>query len=127
MTQVIANDIPVQTATADEKARQWAMFIHLSSLAGGVVPFGNIILPLVLWQTKRADSAFIDEAGKEAVNFNLSVTIYLFVAAITLFFLIGFVLVPAVGIAAVVLAIVAAIKASKGETYRYPYIIRFIK
>jgi uncharacterized Tic20 family protein len=127
MTQVIANEIPVQVATADEKARQWAMFIHLSALAGGIVPFGHIVLPLVLWQAKKAESPFIDEAGKEAVNFNLSVTIYLFAALLAMFVLIGFVLVPAVGVAALVLAILAGIKASKGESYRYPYIIRFIK
>ena len=127
MTQVISNTLPTAAPSADEKARQWAMFTHLSALAGGIIPFGHIVLPVVLWQVKKAESPFIDEAGKEAVNFNISVTIYLFAALLTMFVLIGFLLVPALAIAAIVLAIVAGIKAGKGESYRYPFIIRFIK
>ena len=129
MTQVVANSLPPQSAVAasDEKVRQWAMFTHLSALAGGIIPFGHIVLPLVLWQMKKAESPFIDEAGKEAVNFNITVTIYLVAALISMFVLIGFVLVPALGITAIVLVIIAGLKANKGESYRSPGIIRFIK
>ena len=126
MSQVMSNTVVTPDAQ-QEKARQWAMFVHLSALAGGIVPFGHIILPLVLWQAKKAESPLIDEAGKEAVNFNISVTLYLFVALLTIFILVGFLLVPALAIAAIALAVIAGIKASKGESYRYPYIIRFIK
>ena len=111
----------------NKEARMWAMLCHLSALGGGIIPFGHIVLPLILWQIKKGQSPFVDAAGKEAVNFNISVTIYLIVAALLIFVVIGAILVPAVAIAAVVLVIIAGLKANSGEAYRYPYTIRLIK
>jgi uncharacterized Tic20 family protein len=115
--------LPVET---DKDARTWAMLVHLSALGGGIVPMGHIILPLIIWQIKR-EYPFVNDAGKEAVNFNISVTIYMVIAAVLILAFIGIVLLPAIGIASVVLVIIAGLKANDGIAYRYPFTIRFIK
>lgn len=112
------------TASSDEKTM--AMFCHLSGLVGYIIPFGNIIAPLIIWQLKKEGSAYIDYHGKEALNFQIALTIYLVVAALSMLVLIGIVLVPLIGIAGLVLMIMAGIKAKDGENYRYPFIFRLV-
>jgi len=111
-------------------ACMWAMFCHLAGL-GGFLPvapiLGGIIAPLIIWQIKKDQFAFVDEQGKEAVNFQISILIYLLVAALLCFACIGFALVPAVYIFDVVFLLIAGVKANNGEHYRYPLTIRFIK
>jgi uncharacterized Tic20 family protein len=111
----------------DRSARLWATFAHLSGLLGLGVPFGHLIGPLVIWLVKRDVMPFVDEQGKEAVNFQITVTIALFVAAATFCVGIGVVVLPLVAVGSVVLVIVAAVKANGGEHYRYPVAIRFIR
>ncbi|MHC4499505.1 MAG: DUF4870 domain-containing protein [Planctomycetota bacterium] len=110
-------------------ARMWAMFCHLAGLARFVVPvpFGGIIAPLIVWQIKKDEHAFVDENGKEALNFQLSVAIYLLAAILLCFVIIGFLLLPAVAVFNIVFLIIAAVKANNGEHYMYPLTIRFIK
>ena len=60
-----------------------AFLIHISAFAGFIFPFGNIITPLIAWQTLKNKSAFLDEQGKEAVNFNISYTLYIFLLTLT--------------------------------------------
>ncbi len=106
----------------DRDARMWAMLCHLTGLVG-------VIGPLVVWLIKKEDSPFVDEQGKEAVNFQLTMLIYGIVAGLLCFVCIGFILAPALGIVALILLIIAGIKANDGHHYRYPpyLIIRFIK
>jgi uncharacterized Tic20 family protein len=59
-----------------------AFLIHISAFAGFMFPFGNIITPLIAWQTLKDRSLFLDEQGKEAVNFNISYTLYVFLLTI---------------------------------------------
>ena len=118
---------PPPLAEENKDARMWGMLCHLSALAGGIIPFGHIVLPLIIWQIKKGESPFIDANGKEAVNFNICVTIYLMIAALTMLIVIGFLLVPAIAIAAIVLVIIAGLKANDGQLYRYPFIFRLIK
>ena len=92
-----------------------------------MIPFGNIIGPLVLWAIKKDETPSVNEHGKESVNFQISMTIYTIVAALSTFILIGFVLLPAVIVLNIVLVIIAGVKAANGEFYRYPLTIRFIK
>jgi uncharacterized Tic20 family protein len=106
--------------------RTMAMICHLAAFAGVVIPFGNIIGPLVVWLLKKDSSPYIDYHGKEALNFQIAATIYILVAILSMMVLIGFVLAPVVGIAVLVLTIIAAIKAKDGEQYRYPYIFRLL-
>jgi hypothetical protein len=109
-------------------ARLWATFCHLAAFSGvSILPvFGFVIGPLIVWLIKKDQFPFVDEQGKEAVNFQLTMLIFLFALPLTC---IGIILLPAVPIVDFVLVVIAAIRANDGEHYRYPYplIIRFIK
>jgi uncharacterized Tic20 family protein len=109
------------------QARTWDMLCHLSALAGYIIPFGNIIGPLLVWQLKKNEYPSVDAHGKEAVNFQISVLIYFFISVLLSVVLIGIPLLIAVGLGSLVLIVIASIKANNGEAYRYPLTIRFIK
>lgn len=115
------------TPNPQAQVNTWIMLCHLSALCGIVIPFGHIILPLVLWLVKKQEIPAVDEHGKEVLNFQISMTIYGFVAFLTTFILIGFILLPALGITWLILVIMAAVKTNTGAMYRYPLTIRFIK
>jgi len=116
-------------------ARMWAMICHLGGLAGllPIVPvIGSIIAPLIIWQIKKEDSSFVDEQGKEAVNFQISMVLYGLVGSIVcLATCVGAFLIPGVicvvVIVDLVFLLIAAVKANNGYRYRYPLTIRFIK
>lgn len=117
-------------ATMDEKeARTWAMLCHLGGLGVYVIPtIGHILAPLIVWLIKKDESPFVDDQGKESLNFQISVTIYAVIAAVLIpLFGFGFLLLIALGIFDVIVIIIAAVKANSGEKYRYPLCIRFIK
>jgi len=116
--------------------RQWGMWCHLSSLLWIVVsvPFVSLLAPLIIWLLKREEHPFIDQQGKESVNFQISLGIY-WTAFIVTFALGGlywfgitlFIFATLLGVFSVIATIVAAIKASSGESYRYPFTLRFLK
>ena len=110
--------------SADE--RQWAMFAHLSALIGFILPFGNLIGPLIIWLMKKETMPFVDQQGKEALNFQITVTIAMMISAILIIVVIGFVLMFVIGLAALILTIMAGIKANEGVAYRYPFTLRLI-
>lgn len=118
---------PTTTDEVPSDQRTFAMLCHIAALAGYVIPFGNIVGPLVMWLIKKAEMPFVDEQGKEALNFQITVSIALIVCIILMFVIIGIFLLPIVGIGSLVLMIIAAVKANGGEHYRYPLTIRFIK
>ncbi|MCA1054498.1 DUF4870 domain-containing protein [Rossellomorea aquimaris] len=89
--------------------------------------FTVFIGPVILWLLKRDDSEFVDYHGKEYLNFLISYTIYGIVSSILVIILIGMILVPIVGVLALVFTIIAAIKAYEGERYRIPTVIHFFK
>lgn len=103
------------------------MFGHLSALCGLFIPFANIVAPLILWQIKKEELPFASAQAKEAVNFQIAVTIYAAIAGLLCVILIGFLLLPIVIIADIVLIIMAAIKANEGTAYRYPWTFRLLK
>ena len=110
------------------------MLCHLSALAGFVIPFGNVLGPLLVWQIKKNEFPSVDIHGKAALNFQITVTIAVFVggfAAVILSFIgIGFLLFPLVmllGLAGLVLSIIAGIKANDGQEYKYPYSLELVK
>ena len=120
---------PVQQPAAvvvPKGALTWGMLCHLSALAW-FLPFGHVLGPLMVWLLKKEDHPFIDEQGKESLNFQISMTIYGFIAGLSIFIGIGIVLLPVIFIADIGLTIIAAIKASNGEDYRYPLTIRLIR
>ena len=104
-----------------------AVVMQLLGFAGFVFPLGNILAPLILWLIKRTDSPYLDRAGKEAINFQISYTIYAIVAGLLCFVLIGFLIFPILFVAWVVLMVIAAVKTSNGEEYKYPFTIRLLQ
>lgn len=125
MNTPVTQGTAATSPTKDE--RTWALFCHLSSLAGFVVPFGNIIGPLVIWLIKKDALPFVDDQGREALNFQISITIYVLASILLIFVVVGIPLLIVVGFFALIMTVIAAIKASDGVKYRYPLCIRFIK
>lgn len=105
-------------ATPDD--RTMGMLAHLLGIIG-------FIGPLIIWLIKKDQSPFIDDQGKEALNFQLTMLIAWVVVIVTSFFCIGALLGPIVFVGNIVLCIIAAMKANQGIAYRYPVTIRFIK
>ncbi len=125
---------PDKTTATGTQDNLWPMLCHLSALAGLVIPFGNIIGPLVVWLMKKDEMPIVNEYGKESLNFQISMTIYMVAAGIVATLLtviaIGFLLFPLiglVGLADLVLVIIASMQANKGIAYHYPFTISFIK
>jgi len=104
------------------------MLCHLLALCGLVMPFGgNILGPLVLWLVKKDTMPFVDDQGKESLNFQISVAIYGVGAALLSIIGIGIVLGVALAVFWLVMVIIATVAANKGERYRYPLTIRLLK
>ena len=122
---------PGGEVSADQ--RQMALFSQLSSLSGLIIPLGNILGPLILWLVKKDTMPFVEDQAKEALNFNITLGIIGIVLTIitVVTFGIGAVLtVPLgilLGIAWLVLTIMAGLKANEGQYYRYPFALRLIK
>lgn len=124
------------------EARGWAIGAHLGGLVLGVLTGAALgfLAPLLVWLLKRDEEPFLDHHGKEALNFQLTVLVALVVAALAavpavifgvLTLGIGFVIVGAIALAAlavwIALPIMASVKASNGEGFRYPLTIRFVR
>lgn len=126
--------VPPPAGTPEKDARTWAMLCHLSALLGLVIPsVGTVVGPLVVWLIKRNDHPTIDANGKESLNFQISVFIYTwvlgFIGILTTFLVIGFgilILAFLAGLVGLVFSVIASIKVSNGEPFRYPFTIRFL-
>ncbi len=110
----------------DSEAQSWAIGCHLAGLAGYVVPLGNVLGPLVVWLLKKHEHERVDQHGKEALNFQISVLIYGAVSFLLIFAFIGLPLLFAVVLFQLVCVLVAAVKTSNGEFFRYPLTIRLV-
>ena len=118
-------DNPKQLSERDE--RMWSTFAHLSIVAGLVFPLGNVIVPLVIWLTQRDKSEFVDVHAKEALNFQITVTLLGVGGFILTFFVIGIPLLLMLLLACVVFSVLGAMKSNQGEMYEYPFNLRLIK
>lgn len=107
--------------------KNYAMLCHLVAFSGFIIPFGSIIGPLVMWLIKKEESEFINYHGKESLNFQISIAIYAIISGILALVLIGILFLIALGIIWIVFVIIASVKTSEGEEYRYPLTIRFVK
>lgn len=103
------------------------MLCHLSALAGYIIPFGNIIGPLVVWLVKKDQYTEVDRQGKESLNFQISMMIYVIISAFLVLLIIGIFLLIALGLLNLILVIVASVKSNSGERFKYPLTIEFIK
>ncbi|PRB82690.1 DUF4870 domain-containing protein [Pseudomonas sp. MYb185] len=118
----------IEVTEPDRDARMWAMIAHLAGFLGYFLPvIGSLIGPLIIWQLKKDLHPYVDEQGKEALNFQITVLIAALVCLLLMLVAIGFVLIGVVVVGAVVLMIIAAIKANEGVPYRYPFCLRLIK
>ena len=101
------------------------MFAHLSTLSVWIgIPFGNIIGPLVIWMMQKDKMPFVDDQAKDALNFQITMTIASIVSLLLCF--IGIPLLFVVIVFDVWVTIIAALKSNEGIAYRYPLSIRFV-
>lgn len=110
-----------------QEAKNWAVFSHLGTFAGSIVPMGNVILPLLIYLLKKDESEYVEYHAKEALNFQITLSIALVVSAILIIVLVGIFMLIGLVLFAVAISIIAAVKASQGTYYEYPLIIRFVK
>lgn len=117
-----------ESAQTSKDEQNWAMYCHLAALSGFVIPLGNVLGPLVVWLVKKDTMPLVDQHGKEALNFQITVLIAFVVCAVLTLVLIGFVLMFVVGLGALILTIMAAVKVSNGQLdYKYPFALRLVK
>lgn len=109
----------VQSAGKDDN--NMAMLAHLLGI------FTGFIGALVIWLIKKDDSPFVEDQGKEALNFQITVVLVYLIGGVTSCIVVGLIILPAAWIANLVLCIMGAVAASKGQAYRYPFAIRLIK
>jgi len=119
------------TPMLEADARMWAMLINLAAVAGLVFTGGtlSVVAVIVIWLIYRERSALVDFHGKQQLNLAITVLIYSIAAVIGILFTFGLSLLAllAYGIFVIVISILAAVAANKGEYYRIPGIIRFVK
>lgn len=127
------NAVPPELREMDQQARTMGMLAHLAALAGYMIPFGNIVGPLLVWLIKKDEMPFVNDQGKESLNFQITVMgLVLICTAIGIATCgVGFVitgpLMVGIGIVALVFSIIAAVKANDGVYFRYPFNLRFIR
>lgn len=115
----------IQALSQDEK--NMGIVVHVASFAGYLIPFGSILGPLIVWLMKRDEIPFVDECGRNCLNFKISMLIWVMVSFVLMFVGIGFILIGLLAIIDIVLTIIAAMKASEGVCYKYPLSIQFLK
>lgn len=114
-------DIPTNPADVPSDARGWAAAAHLIPLIGL-----SFVAPLIIWLIKKDEDAFVEYHSREALNFQISILIYGIVSAILVIILIGILLLIGLAIFALIVMIIAGVKAASGQLYRYPLTIRFV-
>jgi uncharacterized Tic20 family protein len=121
------SETPAPGSAPTENDRTWAMLAHLAALAGLVLPLiGNVLGPLFVSIGRGDQSAFVAAHAREALNFNITVTLAAVVCALLMLVFVGFLLLSALFIAWLVMTLIAAIKASEGASYRYPFSLRIL-
>ena len=118
---------PPPAAVPADNTRMFVLFCHLSAFSVFLgIPLGNIFGPLIFWLIKKDESPEVDAHGKESLNFEISITIYLIISALLSFVLIGIPFLIGGFVFWFVVVIVASVRANEGGFYRYPLTIRFI-
>jgi|SRR5215471_7641411 uncharacterized protein len=122
-----ASPPPAPTSSTSSEIKNWCVLCHASALLGLFFHFfGHILGPLIVWLVKRDTAPEIDAAGKESLNFQISMLIYDIIAAILCLVLIGIPILIALWILNTVFVVIASIKTNEGQVYRYPMTIRLI-
>lgn len=113
--------------TDDKNARNLAVLCHLFGLLGLMVPPCNVIGPLLIWLLKKEEHPFIEDQGREALNFQITFTIALMASVFLVLVYVGLFLLAILGVVDLILIIMASSAASRGEHYRYPFSIKFLQ
>lgn len=115
------------TPIKPDSAHLWNVLCHASALVGLIIPFGFLLGPFIVWLIKKDEFPSVDSNGKEALNFQLSCLLYGIISGVLVIIAIGFFLLIIIAAADLILVIVASVKISNGENFRYPLTIRFLK
>lgn len=105
---------------ASSNDKNIAVLTHLGGIFFGLIP------ALIVWLLKKEDSVFVGEQAREALNFQITVLLGYMGAWMLAWVLVGFALLPLIYVGNLVLCIIAAVKVSKGEDYKYPFALRLI-
>ncbi|MGB3607938.1 MAG: DUF4870 domain-containing protein [Psychroserpens sp.] len=105
---------------------QLIVLTHLSQLLTFITGFGGLIVPFIIWATQKETVYKMDRQGKDIINFQLSILIYSLICIPLVFILVGILGFVIIGLLAFVLPIVNAIRASNGESPKYPLSLNFI-
>lgn len=117
---------PPLPSPISDKDKTWALVAHLSAFSGHVVPFGHLLGPLIIWQVHKNELPFAADQAKEALNFQITMTIAFLVAGVLAFLLIGLLILPVVWGFDIIITIIAAVKAGEGVPFRYPCTLRLL-
>jgi uncharacterized Tic20 family protein len=101
--------------------------MHVSQFAGLILPGLGFVAPILLWMINKNENATIDAVGRHIINFMISMFIYYAISGVLCCLVIGIPMLIALGIMQIVFIIIATIKANKGEPWRYPLTIDFLK
>ena len=116
----------MERIVTDSDEKQWGMFAHLAGLATFVIPFGHIVGPLIIYLIKKDEYDFVNDQGKEVLNFQITWTIIFIISAILILVGIGVLMLIGFGIAWLIFVIVGTVAANNGQYYRYPLTIKFL-
>jgi hypothetical protein len=111
----------------EHETRTWAMFLHFSLLAGYVVPMAGLVAPIIIWQVQKDKLPGIDEHGKVAANWLISLIIYLVASLLLSFIFIGIPMLIVLGVLSIIFPIIGGIKANNGHLWKYPLSIPFFQ
>ncbi len=118
----------MERIVSDPQEKQWGMLTHLTAFAGLIgIPFGSIIGPLIIYLLKKDEFEFVNDQGKEVLNFQITWSIIFIVSALLIIVGIGILMLIGFGIAWLVLVIVGTVAANNGQYYRYPFTIKFLQ
>lgn len=117
---------PFDSPGDDRELRQWATILHLSLLAGLIVPVGGLIAPIIIYILKKDDVPGLQAHGHVVFNWMISALIYGVISVILMLVLIGFVMIWLLALLALIFPIIGAIKANDGELWPYPLSIQFL-
>ncbi len=110
-----------------KEERNWAVALHLSVLAGYLIPFAGLIAPIAIWMVKKDDSALVAEEGRNVINMLITLLIAAAISSILIIVVVGFVMLAVLGAYSIIMPIFAAVKTANGERFKYPFAYAFLK
>ncbi len=118
----------MERIVTDPQEKQWGMLTHIAALAVFIgIPLGNVVGPLIIYLIKKDEHEFVNDQGKEVLNFQITWSLIFILSAILIIVGIGILMLIGFGVAWLVFVILGTMKANEGVYYKYPLTIDFIK